>query len=135
MTAEQTIQQEVVQFHKNRPIMDKYNSPENLGSRLKGEVDELLAEIHWGEKEPTPEEIERVEDELADVMISGFCLGDCLGIDVEAAVRKKLAKNEKRFPRELFLEGDFITVYFVRKRELGEIKETPPINDFGVHYS
>ena len=119
------LQQEVVEFHKNRPIMDAYNTPENLGSRLKGEIDELLAEIYWGEKEPTPEEIARVEDELADVMIGGFCLGDCLGIDVEAAVRKKLAKNELRFPKELFKEGDFQTVYLNRKLELGEIKELP----------
>lgn len=129
------IQHEVAQFYKDRPIMDKFNSPLNMTERIKGEVDELLTEIKWGEKEPTPEEIARVEDELADVMIGGFCLGDCLGIDVEAAVRKKLAKNEVRFPKELFVEGDFTTVYFARKRELGEIKDTPPVNDWGVFNS
>lgn len=137
MGKEQNLQEEVAQFHKNRPIMDSFNTPLNMTERIKGEVDELLAEIKWGEKEPTPEEVERVADELADVMICGFSLGDCLGIDVEAAVRKKLAKNETRFPKELFQEGDFQTVYLTRKRELGEIKQVSPAaeNDWGVFNS
>lgn len=102
--------------------MKENNSPQHLGERTKEEVDEMLAEMQWGTREPTPEEIEKVGAELADVVIFSLTLGETLGIDVESAIRTKVAKNEERFPAELFQDTtqSFDLVYMKRKVELGE---------------
>jgi NTP pyrophosphatase (non-canonical NTP hydrolase) len=40
---------------------------------------------------------EAVSDELADVLIYALRLADVLGLDVEAAIRAKIAKNAQRY--------------------------------------
>lgn len=114
------VQRKVAQFQAERPIMKEHNTPVRLGEWMKGEADELLAEMQWGEREPTPEEVEKVRMELADVVIFSLNIGDALGIDVESAVLEKLAHNEERFPADRFQEGDFNTVYMDIKRQRGE---------------
>jgi dCTP diphosphatase len=81
-----------------------YHTPKNLAMALAVEAAELMEPFLW----LTPEEagglhvdraaLEAVEEEVADVAIYLLRLADVLGIDVAAAVRRKLAANEVRFP-------------------------------------
>lgn len=67
---------------------------------------------------------EHVEDELADVVIAAASTARHLGIDLEAAVRRKLERNRERARREV--EQEIVDTYLDAKepgrkslRELG----------------
>jgi len=82
---------------------ERFHTPKNLAMALAGEVGELLEIFQW----LTPEQAvavmdgdraDDVEDELADVVIYLVRLAEVLDIDLVAAARAKLARNETRFP-------------------------------------
>jgi NTP pyrophosphatase (non-canonical NTP hydrolase) len=83
---------------------NRFHSPKNLAMALTGEVGELVELFQW-----TTEEESRalardaakrtaLEDELADVQIYLVRLASVLGIDMNAAVERKLAKNREKYP-------------------------------------
>lgn len=118
---ENEIQNIVADFINRRPTMREHDTPHNVAYHLRGEIEEMLAEL-WTE-EPTPEHIEKVKSELADIVIYCATMASVLGLDMEYIVKEKLAINEKRFPEELFKDGDFMEAYTARKRELKEWKD------------
>lgn len=83
---------------------EQFHTPKNLAMALAGEAGELVACFQW----LTPEESRRVmdepgtaadvESEVADVLQYLIRLADVLGIDLAAAVRRKMQLNEARFP-------------------------------------
>jgi len=68
------------------------------------EAAELLEVFQWLTEEQSyamassPEDLELVRQELADVVIYAVRLADKFGIDVPAAVEAKLAINEAKYP-------------------------------------
>jgi NTP pyrophosphatase (non-canonical NTP hydrolase) len=80
----------------------QFHNPKELAVAITAEAGELLQHFVW----QTPEQSERrIEDrradiasEIADVAILLFELADNSGIDLEAAMRIKLARNEERYP-------------------------------------
>lgn len=82
----------------------RYHNPKNLALALAGETGEICAELQWH----SPDEAaalaadsaqrEAVADELADVAIYLLRLADELDVDLAAAMRAKLRRNEQRFP-------------------------------------
>ena len=80
-----------------------FHNPRNLILALTGEVGEL-AEIFQWLKEGEAEEImasdqaEHVRQEVADVFLYLMRLAMVLGIDLDAAVRDKIALNAKKYP-------------------------------------
>jgi dCTP diphosphatase len=83
---------------------EQLHTPKNLLMALAGEVGELAAELQWlsdGEADPSAWDAglrERVNDEVADVMIYLVRFADVCKIDPLAAANKKIERNEKRFP-------------------------------------
>ena len=81
----------------------KFHTPKNLAMAVAGEAGELVAEFQWltaSESELvalTPEKLQDIRLEIADVEIYLLRLADVLEIDVASAVREKLAINESRF--------------------------------------
>lgn len=61
------------------------------------EAAELLELFLWKKPEQTPE-LERVREELADVLYSALLLASHFNIDVHEAVVDKLAKNAQKYP-------------------------------------
>lgn len=120
-------QQAVSDFLRERPTMRDHDTVPHIALNLKEEVDEMLAEYTWGEEEPTPEQLQKLSAELADVFIYAYGICDLLGIDANQAVLDKVAHNHERFPKELFQTGDFQTAYMARKIELGE--RSPDVPD------
>jgi NTP pyrophosphatase (non-canonical NTP hydrolase) len=94
--------QDAIRDFADRRDWHQFHTPKNLAMALCGEAGELAAELQW----LTPEEsqhldvaaTERLRLEMADVLIYLLRLADVVGIDVEDAVRTKLAINESRFP-------------------------------------
>jgi dCTP diphosphatase len=82
----------------------KFHSPKNLAMALTGEVGELVEIFQWlteeqSRKVMTDEKLgAAVRDELADVLIYLVRLASVLEVDVDDAVRKKIAKNKIKYP-------------------------------------
>jgi NTP pyrophosphatase (non-canonical NTP hydrolase) len=88
----------------HRRSWEQYHTPKNLALALASEVGELLALFRWLTPDESmhvmedPETVVAVRDELADVTQFLIRLADVLGVDLDAAVRSKIALNEARFP-------------------------------------
>ena len=82
---------------------EQFHTPKNLSMAVAGEAGELAAEFQWLTAEQSmrsnmsPEKLNDVELEIADVAIYLIRLADILDIDVADVVRKKIAINESRF--------------------------------------
>ncbi len=85
----------------------QFHQPRNLILALVGEVGELAAELQWIPDAEVDEHLagddrrSAFEDELADVAIYALRLADVTGVELAAAVRRKLARNAERYPEEL----------------------------------
>jgi dCTP diphosphatase len=82
---------------------EKFHTPKNLSMAVAGEAGELVAEFQWLTSEEstlaslTPEQLQAIKLEIADVQIYLLRLADVLKIDIPAAVIEKMAINESRF--------------------------------------
>jgi NTP pyrophosphatase (non-canonical NTP hydrolase) len=85
----------------------QYHDPKNLSMAVASEAGELLAEFRWltpdqaAQVMQDPGAGQAVMDEIADVAIFLLRLTEVLDIDLEAAIRDKLARNAARFPTPL----------------------------------
>ncbi len=90
----------------NERDWSQFHTPKNLVMALTGEVGELAEIFQWMSPEESagaaakPETAQSVRDELADVLVYLVRLADVLGVDLDAAVRAKLAMNAKKYPSE-----------------------------------
>jgi NTP pyrophosphatase (non-canonical NTP hydrolase) len=84
----------------------QFHDPKNLAMLLGSEAGELLAEYRWIANDKAdafshePEARQRITDEIGDVGIALVLLCDRIGIDLQTAMRDKLAKNRERYPVE-----------------------------------
>lgn len=84
----------------------QFHSPKNLAMALTGEVGELVEIFQWmtesesREVSGNPGVAQSIHEELADVLIYLVRLADVLDVDLDAAVRSKLALNASRYPPE-----------------------------------
>jgi NTP pyrophosphatase (non-canonical NTP hydrolase) len=82
----------------------QFHSPKNLAMALAIEAAELMEHFQWitpdasrtvGER---PEELAAIGEELADVFCYVLAIANELGIDLSAAFRDKMRKNELKYP-------------------------------------
>ncbi|PRX92398.1 nucleotide pyrophosphohydrolase [Allonocardiopsis opalescens] len=84
----------------------RFHTPKNLAMALAGEAGELAAEFQWldpresAEVMHDPAKAHAVRMEMADVLSYLLRLADVLDVDLDAALREKVAINEGRFPAE-----------------------------------
>ena len=85
---------------------EQFHSPKNLSMALAGEAGELLELFQWLTQEESraladsPEQMAKVREELADILIYLVRLADVLGVDLEAAALAKIETNAERYPVE-----------------------------------
>jgi NTP pyrophosphatase (non-canonical NTP hydrolase) len=89
------------QFRDERDWM-KFHDPKNLAMSISIEAAELLEHFQWKTGEEAgryaAENREALADEVADVAIYLFELADNIGIDLAAAIHRKLDKNAAKYP-------------------------------------
>jgi NTP pyrophosphatase (non-canonical NTP hydrolase) len=97
--------EELRQFVAERD-WSQFHDPKNLSMLLASEAGELVAEYRWVQNHKAdalstePEARQRIADEIGDVGIALLLLCDRTGIDLQSAVRDKLARNRERYPVE-----------------------------------
>ncbi len=82
----------------------EYHTFKNLASSIVIEASELLELFQWtrsveDEMRIVEDRREEVEEEVADVLIYLLFFCDVAGIDPVEAFRRKMAKNERKYPK------------------------------------
>lgn len=81
---------------------EQFHSPKNLAMALAGEAGELLEHFQWlteaQSAELSGEKLEAVALEMADILAYLLRLSQRLDIDLVAALDRKIAINEQRYP-------------------------------------
>lgn len=95
----------VLAFARERD-WEQFHAPKNLSMALAAEAGELMEHFLW----TTPEQSQavardaakrsKIEDELADVVIYSLEFANITGMDVAAAIERKMAENAKKYPVE-----------------------------------
>lgn len=80
----------------------QFHTPKNLAASISIEAAELLEHFQWLTDEQSsqlsPEQLQDVGHEIADVLIYLLQLSDRLGIDPVEAARNKVAINAAKYP-------------------------------------
>lgn len=83
---------------------EQFHSPKNLAMALSVEVAEIVEIFQWLTQDQSRnldiKKLEKVKEEIADVMIFLTNLADRLGIDPLEAALAKLQKNKVKYPAE-----------------------------------
>ncbi len=80
------------------------NSARGLAISLSLEANELLEYFQWQEK-PIGS-VDDIASELADIFIYAIHFADHFGIDIPTAITAKIAKQDQKYPLELFAIED-----------------------------
>ncbi|HEY2881217.1 MAG TPA: nucleotide pyrophosphohydrolase [Pirellulales bacterium] len=93
----------VAEFVDNRDWR-QFHSPKNLSMSLAIEAAELMEHFQWLTIDQSRAivnesgKLGEVADELADVLCYALALANELNIDLAAAIRAKMIKNERKYP-------------------------------------
>lgn len=100
------LQETLARFARERD-WEPFHSPKNLAMALTGEVGELVELFQWLSEDASrgvarnPATARAVRDEIADVLVYLVRLAAVLEVDLDEAVRSKLASNAAKYPAEL----------------------------------
>lgn len=94
---------------RNERGWKKFHTPRNLATSIVLESSELLELFQWdlkalsaSEVKQDTERMEKIKQEMADVIIYCLSLADVLKIDVSEAIGQKLEHNAKKYPTKYF---------------------------------
>ena len=79
----------------------QFHTPKNLAISISIEAAELLEIFQWTEADMNLDtKRERIEEELADVLIYCGLMADVMGMNVDEIITRKLQINEMKYPIE-----------------------------------
>lgn len=87
--------QKILQFRDERD-WKQFHTPENLAKSIVLEAAELLENFQWDNQYDK----QKVNEELADVMIYCVLMADCIDADVLKIIEEKMTKNSMKYPVE-----------------------------------
>ena len=77
----------------------KFHNEKDLAISISIEASELLELFQWKQpEEVTAKSLERIKEELADVLIYSMMLADNLNLNIENIIEEKLEKNNEKYP-------------------------------------
>ena len=86
----------------------QYHTPKNLAMSIAIEAAELMELFQWYTIEESVSMVAsnselriKLEDEIADILIYCLSLSEQANINLEEIIKRKLDRNEKRFPVEV----------------------------------
>jgi NTP pyrophosphatase (non-canonical NTP hydrolase) len=87
---------------------EKYHNPKDLAESICIEAAELLEVFQWNSADEVRKkiteisELERIKEELADILIYCLSLANVTDIGVAEAITNKLKKNDAKYPASKF---------------------------------
>ena len=89
------IMEQIVQFTKERD-WDQFHNGKDLALALSIEESELNEVFLW--KKPEEVNVEKIKEELADVMNYAFLIAHKYDLDIKEIILAKLEKNSEKYP-------------------------------------
>ena len=93
----------------------QFHNPKDMAISISLEAAELLEISQWSGSDTevdTDKKIVKVREELADVLIYAFLLGNDLGLDIAEIVSSKLDENSRKYPADkAYGRADKYTAY------------------------
>ena len=93
----ETIQAELRKFNQERD-WDQFHNGKDLAVAISIEAGELLEAFLW--KSPEDAKVEKVREELADVLNFAFQMADRYNLDIKEIMLEKIRKNAEKYPVE-----------------------------------
>ncbi|MCU0791615.1 MAG: nucleotide pyrophosphohydrolase [Opitutaceae bacterium] len=98
------IKARVLAFARERD-WEQFHAPKNLSMALAAEAGELMEHFLWDTPEASRTKVledaarrAKIEEELSDVVIYALEFANMTGIDVAAAIERKMAQNAAKYP-------------------------------------
>ena len=99
MLRDETIQR-VLQFRDDRDWR-QFHTPKDLAISMSLEAAELLEVFQWSGKDvECREKLDKIREELADVLSYCILMADVCGLDLDEIMNAKVDRNEKKYPVE-----------------------------------
>lgn len=76
----------------------QFHNEKDLAISISLEASELLELFQWKTATEGTADIEKVKEELADVLIYSYMMADNLNLDIDSIIKEKLVKNNKKYP-------------------------------------
>lgn len=97
MISDDTVKR-VIKFRDDRE-WKKFHNPKDLAISLSLEASELLEIFQWSGSDTSSDgKLEKIKEELADVLNYSILLADACNIDMDEIIRNKLVVNDKKYP-------------------------------------
>lgn len=94
------LQKEITAFRDARN-WKQFHNPKDLAISISLEATELLEVFQWsGEDLQAEQKRDRLEEELADILIYCGLMADVVGLNIDEIILKKLEKNNQKYPVE-----------------------------------
>lgn len=108
--AETTIRdlREAVRRFVDERDWSQFHDPKNLSMAIATEAAELMEHFRWltgaqaRDLRNSPQDLQQVREELADVLCFTLSFANALDIDVSTALADKMVKNAAKYPAERF---------------------------------
>lgn len=95
MTDIELLINKLIQFNEARD-WDQFHNPKDLAIAINIEAGELLELFLW--KKPDEANIEKVKEEIADILAFTLLIAHKYDFDVRQIVLDKIAENDKKYP-------------------------------------
>ena len=99
------LQSLIMQFAIDRDWL-QFHTPKNLSMAISAETAELMEHFLWisdweqAEQSYPPEKIQKIREELADVLILCFQMANILQLDIQEIMLEKIRLNNQKYPVE-----------------------------------
>ena len=96
---QETINQ-ILKFRDDRE-WKQFHNPKDLAISISLETSELLEVFQWSGADTSSEnKIEKIKEELADVVNYCVLMADACGLDLDEIVQAKIERNNEKYPVE-----------------------------------
>lgn len=97
----------------------QFHNPKDIAISIMLEASELLEVFQWSGADTavdTDKKMDKVKEELADVLIYALLMGNDLGLDISEIVSAKIDENNRKYPAEkAYGRADKYTAYAEEK--------------------
>ena len=89
---------EVLKFRDDRN-WKQFHNPKDLAISISLEAAELLEVFQWSAEDVVCEnKMDKIKEELADVINYCILMADCCGLDLDEIVSEKVKRNSEKYP-------------------------------------
>ena len=94
------IQEKILKFRDARN-WKQFHNPKDIAISISIEAAELLEVFQWsGSDVSADNKIEKIKEELADVLIYSTLMATDLGLDIDEIISNKIDANDRKYPVE-----------------------------------